>query len=435
MLYWVVRHIRLFLLGIVCCVFTLGCHDAKEAALKTDSLSLGDKVDESAMVMGTDRLLADSYVNTVTVSAEAARTTEQMDVREGSIRWRIMTASQLDRIAAIADPRVRFTALWTFAVQLRIYFTEGENKTRFGDQQTRYIAFAKAFEASVVELGYKAFPDDVVRQTIPEIDQMARSVGVNGWFTQEVTRNARQGAISQLISVPLSPISGLQGVGDTPAAINRFTEAAREMTRVVNNIPERTRWQTELLLLEAQTSGAFAAALKEFADTRKAIEKLSTSTAEQVRQILQDPKLAEALQRVQLTSQEIGRTSADIRQTLLESQAASSAAGEAAIAVRSAAEVIRGPEPATTQSAQPGGDKFRVADVEAAAARVQAAAVEIRQLVTDLRAGDSVPALAAQVDHLVTRLTWSLALLIALAFVAGLGLILISRALRKPHHL
>ena len=420
---------------MTCSLAILGCSNAEQAALKTASLSLGDTVDESAMVMGTERLLADSYVNMVTVSAEAAQTTEQMDVREGSIRWRILTASQLDRIHAITDPRVRFAALWTLAVQMRIAFTEGENKTRFGDQQYRYAEFAKAFETTVLDLGYKAFPDDDIRLVIPEIDQMARTVGVSGWFTQQATRNSRQGAISQLISVPLSPISGLRGVGDTPAAINEFTQAAREMTRVVNNIPERTRWQTELMLLEAQTSGAVAAALKEFADFRKAIEKLSTNVPEQIHQVLQDPKLAEALQRVQLTSQEIGRASADIRQTLIESQAASSAAGQAAIAVRGAAEVIRGPEPAATQFAQDDRDKFRLTDVEVAAARVQAAAVEIRQLVTDLRTGDSVPALAAQADHLVTRITWSLALLIALAFLAGLGLILISRVLRKPHTL
>ena len=127
--------------------------------MQTGSLSLGDSFNEADLVLGTGRLLAEGYVNMVTVSAEAARLTEQFSVREGSIRWRIMTAGRMDRIRAINDPRVRFAAIWTLAVQMRIAFTEGEDKSRFGDQQYRYEDFARTYEKNVADLAYQAFPE------------------------------------------------------------------------------------------------------------------------------------------------------------------------------------------------------------------------------------------------------------------------------------
>ena len=261
-----------------------------------------------------------------------------------------------------------------------------------------------------------------VKQVIPEIDKMARTVGVAGWFTPQAPEKRR--ALSQLFSVPLSPISGLQGVGNTPEAINRFTDTARDMTRVVDNLPERTRWQVELMLLEAENSAAVAAALKEMARSREAHEQASTKFPEQARLLLQDPKLAENLDRVQASIKMAGEVSeqirttvaefreavAEVRQTLQESQQASAAVQKASEDVHQTTLAIRGND--KTAATRPGDEhhEFRVTDVEAAADHVQTAAAEIREVIADLRREGDVPALdigAQQADRFVTRITWS----------------------------
>lgn len=428
------------------CAAPLGCHQRPQAKLQNESVSLGESLDESLLTLGTARLLAETYVNMVTVTGEAARVTEETSVREGSIRWRIMTAGRLDRIRALPDPRLRYAALWTLAVQMRIAFTEGEDSTRFGDQQYRYQDFARACEKNVVELGYRVFPDAVIEQVAPEIEKVAKTGGVAGWFAPEAAAPQR-GALTELLSVPLSPISGMQGVGDTPAAINRFTDTARDMTRVVENLPERTRWQIELMLLEAEQQGAVAAAIREMAETRKAVEHATTQFPEQMRLLLADPALAEQLERIQRAIESAGGTSrqfsetirefrqavADVRQTLLETQQSSVAVQRAAAELRLTTETIREDESAT-RPAKPEKDKFRVTDVGPAAERVESAAAEVRKVIADLRAQGEIPALdmgTRQAERLVTMITWSGVILILVAFLAGVGLIIFWRLINR----
>ena len=62
--------------------------------------------------------------------------------------------------------------------------------------------------------------------------------------------------------MPFGAVTGLQGVGDTPTAINKFALTTRDFATIVRDWPERTRWQVELLLLEAESSGAISQALK-----------------------------------------------------------------------------------------------------------------------------------------------------------------------------
>ncbi len=419
-----------------------GCKSAGRAESRTDSVYLGESFDPVLLTSATGRLIGELYVNMVTVSAEAARLTEDHSVREGSIRWRIYTATQIDRIRSLTDPRMRFAALWTLAAQMRIAFTEYEGPPRFGDQQYRYQDFARAFEKSVQDLGYLIFPESVMQQVTPEIERLARTSGVSGWFTPEAT-NIQRGPISQLLAVPLSPISGLQGVGDTPAAINRFTDAARDMTRVVDNLPERTRWQIELMMLEAQNHGAVAEALREFSEARKAIERISTELPQQTRELLADPKLAENIEKIQQLMQMAGELSArldntlkefrqtisDVRQTVNDAQVASVAIGKAANEVNLMVAAIKEDDGDNDESATgEEGEKFRISDVTEAAVRIESAAAEIRKVIADIRAEGGIPAFdmgAQQANALVRNITLAAAVLIGLLFVTGVVLIVL----------
>ena len=203
----------------------------------------------------------------VAVSGAAAQNTNNVAIQEDTLRWRIWATSRLDAIRTMQDPRLRFAALWTMVSQFRINFTEGASASRFGPVQKYFTDFAHKTEQEVVQLGYDAFPDQVIDDAKPEIEQLAKTAGIAGWVAPEELgrRLAKSGKspISQILDIPLSPIAGLQGVGNTPEAINNFTAAARDMTQVVERFPERTRWQLELFLLEAQHTGAIGEALNE----------------------------------------------------------------------------------------------------------------------------------------------------------------------------
>ena len=420
----------------------VSCGKSPFAGKQSQDVALGDRFDEANLVVGTDRLLTDLYSSMVAVSAEAVRATKDTRVQEASIRWRINTARRIDEVRAVRDPRLRFTSLWTLIVQFRTDLADPERE-RFGDAQKIYEEFASRYEKRVTQLAFDALPDAIVRQVTPEVERLAKSVGVEGW-TSPPQGAASRGPLNQIISIPLSPLSGLQGVGDTPAAINHFTETAADMTRVVENIPERARWQFELMLIQAQTGGVLATFRQELEATRAQFQQLTDSvlglpdqTAKITAQLqsIQEPigqNLEKANRALELTSEaskSIQGTLGDANRTITNAQSAAVAIQAAANEVRLLTTELRGPEKSAT-TAPASESTFQVTDVEAAAKQIRLAAAEIRAGLADISKATSIPALDQSriaAEQMIRQMTMAGVLLIVLAFLAGLVLILIAR--------
>jgi hypothetical protein len=451
------RYILRWLVLVACVspVVAGGCHSGGgSTAGPVAQLQKSDQFDPVVLTEGTNRLLEQFYVDAVGVSGIAARDTNDIAVREDSIRWRINVANQIDALRLVLDPRVRFLALWTFTAQLRIGLTEGPGRERFGKVQQGFVEFARNAEAKTVALGYDSFPDAEIDASRPEVDRLAREAGANGWIAPALLGRVKtvqpQSELGKLLSLPLAPISGLQGVGNTPEAINNFADATNQVSGVLQRLPERTRWQAELLLLETASSGAVESVVKEAIAMRQEIDSLKQVVQQLPGQVRTEteatlkavdaaqPQLQATIAKVQgsmelanATAGKIDTTVTNVRGTLGELQRAAAAVQGAAAESLALTRELQTPTTHPSGSGADQGEAIRAVEVEAAAKQVQAAVVEIRQLLTDLSKPTAVPAVtsgANRLDELVSKITWNIGALIVLMFACALLYVVLVRA-------
>lgn len=409
-------------------------HHSQSGTTGSQAISFGDASRQTTLVRMEARAMTQAYVDVIALSAKGARETKEARVRIDSLQWRIDTINKLDAIKKISDPRWRFAAIWTYMIQLRIALTEGQQKERFGDVQQVYVAGVSTMERQITATADENIPAETVSRIRPEIEQLARGEGVDAFFSG-TAKLPRSGALSSILAVPMAPISGLQGVGDTPAAINRFTDTAGDIGDVVANLPERARWQVEMLLLEAARSPAYedlltqAKAINQQADQFNATFKQLPDRAEKMLQqtAQMQPAIGDNLTKIessmklaaQVTSN-IDPATKSIRQTLADADQSAKAIESAAREVRALTADLRAPSSQPSSSTKPADDEDDIKNIAHAAVQIHAAASEIRAVLTDLKSVQTVPA----IDNTTTRVQSQLQDLIRQAACYAAALIL-----------
>lgn len=401
---------------------------------------------------GTSSLLTHTYVTIVSVSGDAAAATTDRQIQEDSLRWRINAINRLDVIRAIDDPRLQFVTLWAYIEQLKRSLTKGFGEDRFGPVQGMYVKATDDLDQRVQTLAYQVFPANVVDAAKPEIQKLATDPKVTEEPNQVMV--AANSTLSGILYIPMAPVSGLRGVGDTPAAINRFTDQATDIGKMIERLPERTRWQMELFLLEAEESGAVARSIKDFeamiAEVREAraeVSKIATTVQqvpERAQAMLQDvlkhqPEVAKDLERVESSMKlaketviaadpvvaRVDTAMTNARTTMDDARKLLGDVDKSAQMVQSAAVEIRGlvadfDKPSKTPpTTQPAEDSVTPAKIQQMAAEVRASAVELRGLLSQLREPTPLAGIdqtAARLEQLLWKALAGVAALMVLAF-------------------
>lgn len=405
---------------------------------------------EQTLILGTASLLTQTYVQVVAASADAAAATTDRALQEDSLRWRINAIDRVDAIHLIPDPRVRFVALWTLIERLNLSLTTGVDQHRFGPTQAIYVKAVAALQARALEIAYASFPAKLVDQARPEIARVVK--GLKGTESPGELTAAANSVVQTFLYIPMAPVSGLRGVGDTPAAINRFTDETAVVGQIVERLPERTRWQTELFLLEAEESGAIARGLKDaeaaiaemqamrrdfstFVDTT---QKLPDQANAMLREIMKtEPALAQDLVRIESSlklaketvagaDQSVQRVDGAItnaRQMLGEVDKSSASLQSAAVEIRGlVADIDKLTGSPSTQPGKP--DEITPAKIQSMAAELRTASVELRRLLADLREPGEMKGLeqtAGRLEQLLSKALWGVAGLIVLFFASAIG--------------
>lgn len=212
------------------------------------------------------RLQMDNHLSEVIGTAtEIAAAVQDRQVWENCLRWKMRTYDAYLGILSESDPRMAFVHEWANAVELRLYVTSGEGKEIFGGRQSQAVALAKKMEDDMVTLGRKYFPPGAIDAAKDDIEEVANGV------TRKVPFGAQtpspvvepRGDVLTLLALPLLPVKALESASSTPRAIADFTDTVRDFAAVVQHLPEQTRWQAELLLLEMESTGPMAALTRE----------------------------------------------------------------------------------------------------------------------------------------------------------------------------
>jgi hypothetical protein len=389
------------------------------------------------LVLFADRSAA---VLSGTMSEIAANTADRR-VREQTVQIRIRAIPIAYVFAANPDPRVGFLDMWTYVARLRHYVKDGPGHTKFGDKQHLAIEAAVNIEQDLLALGRRFFTEELIKETAPVIEEaVSRHPLTTSLYVPGTSASGQDsGAVGAILSVPMAPVRGLEGVGGTPDAIDRFSAVAAVFAQHLDSAPERLRWQMELLMLELESldtvvslrenidrltrSSAQLAASAETlpGDVRAELETLLESSESRIRM------LNDALATAETVSANAKATTAELAQA--------GAAWEAAVdSLNELVASVRGPEPGPDAPPRD-GEPFRVSDITRAAEEIQTATGELRLLLADVEQvglDSAIDAAGNRTDALIDRITYR-AILVVAVLIVGLVLyrLLAERVIRR----
>ncbi|HKA13683.1 MAG TPA: hypothetical protein VKH41_01585 [Myxococcota bacterium] len=398
------------LLGLAACL--AGCAGVAERVpgMRMGAQAIGATEDDLHSALG---VWAVSFASLVGVTADQIRA-ESRDraVRRNAVLWQLHMIP-LARLAAFRpDAKTAYVASLALSVAQREYLTTGEGRELFGDRQSIAADAASRLEQEVVDLGRVFLSDRQLARLRKQVDEVITQHPIEGTFASEALIHAfadpkQQQTFSWVTDLPMTPFRALSGVSDTAQAVQNFNETAREFTAVVNQLPQQSRWQAELLLYDAEElesveralsaaesvavgaqgiSGAATALPEELgAEMAAQLHEAKAALAELDSALARAQALGEPLSRV---ADRVGEASAQWTALLAEMRADDRAAGDS-------------------------GRPFDVREYESAAVRIADASRGLRELVAAIN-GLDVSGAAAILD----RATWRAALLIVVFFAA-----------------
>ena len=366
--------------------------------------------------------MSSSHARIVSVATEVASAARDRAIREKALRLKIRSEETRQAIQYEQDPRVAFLKAWSFAVELRIYLTEGEGRDHFGSQQDRVVEVAQKLEDDIVALGKKHFPPRTIEKAYDDIENFVTSTDLSvtapSFFEGAVVDDLRA-----VLRIPLLPMSALEGVTSSPEAIGRFTRTTENLIDTLRHIPERSRWELQMLLLEMETDGAVAEALKQVRELRMELRTL-VQTVENVAPAarVEAEALLEAVEQAQpswlttatLSMQKFHKAVGDARSGIAESEKmlaeipeAGASLQEMARSWNETAETIRkllADYHALQPTEKTDVEKTELSDYAELADKVQASIIEMRALLAELRSAEQDSTMTESLQSAAVRI-------------------------------
>jgi len=201
-----------------------------------------------------------------------------------------------------------------------------------------------------------------------------------------------------VLKIPMTPFRAMEGVDRTASAIHQFSDTAERFSETVAELPESSRWQLQLLLLDledAEMTKSFLNSLSQLSESstrlEKTAEKLPERLREQLTQFVEDvdkrqANLQQTLQHAEKTSlalnntlekldQTVGSFSATAKDVAVTAQAWESAAKATGTVVEGLGKVKPSP--------QKEGSSFDIKDYRDTAEQTSQAANDIKALLAE----------------------------------------------------
>ena len=262
--------------------------------------------------------------------------------------------------------------------------------------------------AQCLILGSSFLPPEKLAELHAEIDELAKQHPIRGEFLREsiavgLTKAERGGAFDDIIGIPMAPFRAIAGVESGAQAIREFNATAAQFTEIVDQLPQRMRWQMELLSYDLQEQGGvLEQSLRSFDTVAQSAERLSV-VAEQAPEDMRQTIVA--------ISEELEQRSATLRALLEEYRAAVENTGttvdklaplveglartseqlnQAGVAWNAVMTQVNAPSPPPPPGSPP-PRPFDILDYEKTAIAFRATAEEIRGVLAEAKAIEDGP--------------------------------------------
>jgi hypothetical protein len=330
------RSVALALLAVA----AVGCRAVTRRA------SAGDRpaVDVAALSNDLRGFASRFHATVAAVGSDIAAKTDDLAVREASLRWRTQAIPIVRTASLEPDPRVGLVTAWALCAHQRA--VAGRDPPPMGDQNARFVEAARDLEAGIVAIAQRHVPSPEFDQWKSRIEKIASEEDVIARLdtaSHPLQRGAGAGAnpVTTLIGLPLAPLRGFEGIGDTPEELHELGRIAEQWAEIARNFPEVLRWHLELLALSLESMPTLAAlqgAANAVAELQGTFAELPGNVGREVRAVIDES--GETVQAVRSTVE-------DARETAELVEATATRAQEAVREVAPAAEALK----ATVESA------------------------------------------------------------------------------------
>ncbi len=238
-----------------------GCKPTQEGIqTKAKAAMLEEATDPLQLQLDIARFVDRAYVRVTAAAGDIAAQTQQRRVREATVRLRIRVLRMSHDALGQPDPRVAFLTNWISAVRFRLSLQEEETLALFGEHAAVLLQAAGENEEDILKIGYKHFPHDVIDRAKDDVEHDARrQISGRPSLPEGLAPvDSSEQDLAAVLRTPLLPFAAAAGVAGMPGAIDRVRLSADGFSRVVEEIPEQFRWQSELFMLEMETSGFLA---------------------------------------------------------------------------------------------------------------------------------------------------------------------------------
>ena len=231
-----------------------------------------------------------------TAADQIAEQTDSRSVRRRTLVWKVRMVPLIGEAALKDDPLEGFVWLATLVVAMNHYFTEGDGRAIFGDDQAIAIDAARNLQAELLRIGRLFLDPAQVAVMTEDVITMAREHPIRGkdFHVQEIqvvlTEVDRLDLFQWVLNLPI-PV--LKDVSSGAAAISKFNRTAQQFSRIVANLPRQVRWQSELLFYDVEERDTVKASLMAFAAVAENAERVSAAVdrfPEDLRQVMADSR-------------------------------------------------------------------------------------------------------------------------------------------------
>jgi hypothetical protein len=243
-----------------------------------------------------------------------------------TLQMRARMVQGLNAMLSNDDPIVAFIETWALCTRFRMYLEEGEGSTLFGDAHDIALDGSKHLEAEIQRIGNIFLKEDVFEATRKNVTEFARNNPIKGAFSNVVVyatevQKGQPNPFLSVLKIPMTPFRAMEGVDRTASAINQFSDTADRFSNVVAELPESSRWQLQLLLLDLEDTDmtkSFLNSLSQLSESsvrlEKSVEELPERLRGQLTQFVEDVDKRQA--NLQQTLQQAEKTSLALNNTL-----------------------------------------------------------------------------------------------------------------------
>lgn len=410
---------------------------------------------------------ADRFSGVISAAAnEIAAKSPLRTARKASLYWKLRMIPRLEDMIFGADPQEAFLDAATLSVQMRKYLQgpDTDGAAIFADAQQDAVVACQLLEDDIFRIGALFLNAQQLETLRAEVDTYSNEHPIRGTFTLSEGRatSSKEGSttsFSWVTEIPMSPFRALEGIDAGARAISEFNTTASQFSQIVEDIPQQTRWQIELLWYDLEERESVTAVLDSFKTLSDSAASLS-ETARQLPVQLRE-QLALATQDIEDHQASLQKTLVETRQTLdtlngaIDNATAmvdsvNQAGGSVAKAGEAWQQAVNAVNQITQSSGGPGtpgadapaGKPFDIAEYAQAADKLTATATELRSLLAEARETLESPRIdalsettlhdAEQRGRSVTdHAAWRALQLIAVTFILAIIYRLISHRLSK----